>query len=85
MSFDTLGNDTVDVFFDNLISRRPITVGSDRAVPSGIMQIVTSAVRGFCAYLSSRVSLEVSGRIEKLGQPRGLLGFHFRREAPVRS
>ena len=51
-TFHTLGNDTVDVFFDNLYSRSTVTVESDRAVLSGIMQIVTSAVRA----LSSRES-----------------------------
>ena len=41
-TFDTLGNDTEHVVFDNLGSQ--VTVGSDRAVLSGTMQIVTSAV-----------------------------------------
>ena len=61
-TFNTLGNDTVDVFFDHLNSRRTVTVGSDQAVLSRIMQIVTSAVRISANALSSRVSREVSGR-----------------------
>ena len=34
--FDTLGNDTVDVVFDNLGSRRAVTVEGDRAVFLGL-------------------------------------------------
>ena len=41
------------------VSKRTVTVGSDRAVLSGILQIVTSTVRDFCTIMSSRVSREV--------------------------
>ena len=61
-TFDTLGNDTVDVLFDHLGFRRTVTVGGVRAAFSGIMQIVTSSVRISANALSSRVSREVSGR-----------------------
>ena len=52
------GRDTVEVFFNNMSSRRTVTVGGDCAVLSGIMQIVTSAVRVICASIVSRVSRE---------------------------
>ena len=55
-TFNTLGNDTADVFFNHLDFRRTITVAGDRAVLSRIMQIVTSAVRVICACIVSRVS-----------------------------
>ena len=52
-TFDTLGNDTVEVVFDNL-GFQAVTVEGDRAVLSGIMQIVTSAVRIDVALTLSR-------------------------------
>ena len=61
-TFITLGNDNVDFFFDQWVSRRTVTVGSDRAVLSRIMQIVTSAVRISANALPSRVSREDYGR-----------------------
>ena len=48
-TINTLGNDTVDVAFDDLDSRRAVLVENDRAVLSRIMQIVTSALRVFYA------------------------------------
>ena len=44
-TIDTRGNDTVDVAFDDLDSRRAVPAESDRAVLSRIVQIVTSALR----------------------------------------
>ena len=52
------GRDTVEVFFNNMSSRRTETVGCDRAVLSGIVQIVTPAVQVICASIVSRVSRE---------------------------
>ena len=41
---DAFSNDTLDVVFDNWVSKSAVTVEGDQAVLSRIMQIVTSAV-----------------------------------------
>ena len=50
-TLDALSNDTIDVVFDNWVSRSAVTVESDRAVLSRIMPIVTSAVRIVVLYI----------------------------------
>ena len=45
---DTLDNDTVDVVFDNLGFQTNGNCRERSSSPSGIMQIVTLAVRNFC-------------------------------------
>ena len=71
-NINTLGNHTADVFFTHLEFRRTITVGSDRAVLSGIMQIATSAVRD--AYIVSH----------RILSPSQTPLAHMRRKTPVR-
>ena len=73
-NINTLGNHTADVFFNHLEFRRTITVGGDRAVLSGIMQIATSAVRDAYIVFSAGSC-----------HPRGLLWLHMRGRTPVRS
>ena len=53
-TFDTLGNDTVDVVFDNLGLQVCGNLRGRSSSPSGIMQIVTSAVRINVALTLSR-------------------------------
>ena len=61
-TLDALDNHTVDVVFDNLGFLEYGICRERSSSPSRIMQIVTSAVRNFCAWFLSRVSCEVSGR-----------------------
>ena len=49
-TFDTPEHNTEYVVLTTWVSGHTVTVGSDRAVLSGIMQIVASAVH-LCAYL----------------------------------
>ena len=52
-TFYTISNDTGCVVFDNLVFRHTALSGAIEQSLSGIMQIVTSAVRDFCAWLVS--------------------------------
>ena len=55
-TFDTQGSDTMDVIFDTLAFQAYGNCRERPSSPSGIMQIVTSAVRNTAHALSSRVS-----------------------------